>query len=44
MDFTDLKKSASPKEIKEFIKENNPNEESKFTADAMFRFKTWMNV
>ena len=44
MDFTDLKKSANPKEIKEFIKENNPNEESKFVADAIFRFKTWMNV
>lgn len=44
MDFTKLEKSATPKEIKDFIYENNPNEESKFTADAIFRFKTWMNV
>ena len=43
IDFTPLKKNATVKEIKEYIAKNYPNEEIWFTADAIFRFKSWMN-
>ena len=43
IDFTPLKKNATVKEIKEYMTKNYPNEEIWFTADAIFRFKSWMN-
>lgn len=43
IDFTPLNKNATVKEIKEYIAKNYPNEEVWFTADAIFRFKSWMN-
>ena len=43
IDFTPLKKNATVKEIKEYMTKNYTNEEIWFTADAIFRFKSWMN-
>ena len=43
-DFSDIKKTASPKEIKEYVQDKIPENEDKFLADAIFRFKNWMNV
>lgn len=43
IDFTSLKKNATVKEIKEYMAKNYTNEEIWFTADAIFRFKSWMN-
>ena len=43
VDFTELQKNTTVKEIKEYISKTNPNEEIWWSADAIFRFKSWMN-
>lgn len=44
MDFTELDKKAKPKDIKEFIRKKDPNADTWFVVDAIFRFKSWMDA